>query len=93
LHESAAGHEAIAPGATFGAESSAAPGFARLFIVFAATNFFLDAAPLHEFPEATHSFLNGLFVPERQLDHISSFRTGFVETKPAANGRPAACPG
>ena len=62
-----------ASGAAFRTQSGAAANFAGLFVILAATHFFLDAAAFHQFAEATHCFLDRFTIPNRKLDHTSSF--------------------
>ena len=58
----ARGHEPIAACAALGAKSSAAFGFARLFVEFSDSHFFLDAAALDELAETADRFLSRFFV-------------------------------
>src|SRR5262249_54002190 len=66
-------HLAIAEAAAFGAQARSAAGFAGLFVIFATTHFFLDAASLHQFAEPANCFLNGLPIANVQLNHRCSF--------------------
>jgi hypothetical protein len=43
---------------TFCSQLVAAFGFAWLFVILAATHFFLDAASLYQFPKTSDRFLN-----------------------------------
>lgn len=54
-------------------ETGAATGFARLFVVFLAAHFLLDAAALNQLTETTDCFLNRFLVPNSQLNHKLSF--------------------
>lgn len=65
--------------ATLRPQSGAAVDFTWLFVIFAATHFFLDAAALDYFSEAAHSFLNGFLFTYLQLYH------NFSETVPPLN--------
>ncbi len=53
-----AGQHAGTATATLGTKAGAAFGFTRLFVVFAAAHFFLDAASFDQFSETTNGFLN-----------------------------------
>jgi hypothetical protein len=50
-----------------------ADSFARFHVVFSFPHFFLFAAPLNQFAESADRLLNGLAVPDVQLNHTSSF--------------------
>lgn len=50
--------EALNAGATFSAATSAALGFARLFVIFAAAHFLLDPSMLDELPEPLDRFVD-----------------------------------
>jgi len=65
-------HEAIASRASLGAKSSSPLDFARLFVELANPHFFLDAAPLDQFPKAADGLLGRFFVSQRQLNHTHS---------------------
>ena len=68
--------QAGSPSAAFCSQTSAAFDFARFLVVFPATHFFLDTAPLYELAKATDRLLNRLAVPNSQLNHTCSFAAG-----------------
>ena len=56
----------------FGSQMGSAFDFAGLFVVFAATHFFLDAAAFNQLPETAYSLLNRFFVSDNQFYHLRS---------------------
>jgi hypothetical protein len=66
--------------ATRGPQSGTTAGLARLLIIFPPTHFLLDAASLNQFAKPADRLLNGLAVPDVQLNHTSSFRLTMLQT-------------
>ena len=62
----------VAARAAFSTQTGATIRFARLFVVFATTHFFLDSTPLHKFAEPANSLLNALTISKNQLNHVLS---------------------
>ena len=67
------GAKQVAARAAFGAQTSSAAGFAGLLVILFATHFFFDSATLDQLAEPAHGLLNGLAIPDVQLNHMLSF--------------------
>lgn len=80
--------EAIPLRAAFGAEAGATAGFAWLLEELAAAHLLLDAAPLHQLPEAANRFLDALTLANRQLDHACSEPDRSPARRPSPAGKP-----
>src|SRR5687768_2448958 len=61
-------HEPLATGAALGAKARPATRLAGLFVEFANSHFFLDAAPLHELSKAADGLLGRLLFAKCQLN-------------------------
>jgi hypothetical protein len=64
--------ETFPASAPLSAETSSSLDLAWLFVELANPHFFLDSAPLNQFPETADGLLGRLLITQRQLYHTHS---------------------